>query len=424
VSIFSQQIVGSLKSSEATWQTWDCGLSLIFQRTTLTILTHCVTNTAPGKVSPVSKLADTNIFNNSETFVEGWYWALPSSELKAKPVGIELLGKHLVVYRGKSGKPYALDAYCPHMGAHFKEGKVDGEAIRCGFHDWKFSEKGKCINIPCQKYADKTDIVPPVSAHPIAEKYGLIWIHSSGDPEKAAQDPLPQFSELGPDAEMEVLVRERTFRPCRPEIVMLNAIDAHHFNSVHPAASKLTGGMDLRARRLSRQAIRLENHSPAPTNWIGRLVKPFYKKDVLTYFLDYWYASTGVVTLGPDFLHLYLMFPHRPTLKGGTEGIMLFATRKRKGPLGRLLGRLIVWVTYIAGNYFEKGDRQIFESIQFSMRAPVKADHPIIEFIRHTEEQPARKLPWRNQETDSATRELGLRRVLSRKAEHEKEEVV
>jgi len=373
------------------------------------------------EVRPVSKLADTKVFNNPAVFVEGWYWALPSTELKGKPVGVELLGKNLVIYRGKSGQAYALDAYCPHMGAHFKEGKVDGEAIRCGFHDWKFSEKGKCINIPCQKYRDKTEIVPPVNTYPLEEKYGLIWIHSSGNAEKASQDPLPQFSELGPDAEMEVLVRERTFRPCRPEVVMLNAIDAHHFNSVHPAASRLTGEMDLRAIRLNRQAIRLDNQSPVPTyNWIGRLLKPFYSKNILTYFLDYWYASTGVVTLGPDFLHLYLMFPHRPTVQGGTEGIMLFATRKRKGPLGWLLARLIVWVTYIAGNYFEKGDRLIFESIRFSMRAPVKADHPIIEFIRHSEEQVSRPLPWK----DSAPAELGLRRALTVLSEEQKEEEV
>ncbi len=113
-----------------------------------------------------------------------------------------------------------------------------------------------------------------------------------------------------------------------------------------------------------------------------------------------------MVTLGPDFLHFHLMFPHRPTLAGGTEGHMVFITKKRKGLLGKLLSKLILVVTYIVGTYFEKGDRLIFESIRFSMKAPVKADHAIIGFIRHTEAQPTCRLPWAVESQSQA----GLRR--------------
>ena len=148
--------------------------------------------------------------------------------------------------------------------------------------------------------------------------------------------------------------------------------------------------MDLKPIPLSPVTIRLENQTPVPTdNLLGRIVKPLYKRNVLTYFLDYWYASTGVVCLGPDFLHFYLMFPHRPTPNGGTEGTMVFLAKRRKGIFGKLLAKAVCWITYVVGTYFEKGDRLIFESIRFDMKAPVKADLPIIEFIRHVEGQTA-----------------------------------
>ncbi len=223
----------------------------------------------------MSKFAETQVFNNAEVFVQGWYWALPSKELKKGQVrGIELLGRQIAIFRGESGKVFALDAYCPHMGAHFKEGKVDGDSIRCGFHDWKFSSDGRCVDIPCKKYRDRTSNIPSVAGYHVAEKYGFIWIHAGEDME----DPIPYFSELGPDAEVEYLVGHRTYRPCRPEVVMLNAIDAHHFNAVHPEASILAEGLDLHAEPQGHRMVRLRNHSGLPDNWIGRLLAPLYRK--------------------------------------------------------------------------------------------------------------------------------------------------
>ncbi len=324
-------------------------------------------------------------FNNKSTYIEGWYWAYESDRLKrGQVVGLEILGKSLALYRGEGGSVYAVEGFCPHMGAHFKTGKVMGEQIQCAFHGWKFSSKGQCTEIPCQRYADKTDIVPRLKTYQTQEKYGLIWVHSSPF---ANHDEVPYFSELE-GGDYEFLVADRTYRPCRPEVVMLNAIDAHHFNTVHPETRNLAGVMDLKPKSLSPKAIRFENQTPVPkVGILGRLLSPFYRKGIMTFFLDYWYGSTGVVTLGPDRLHFYLLFPHRPTLQGGTEGIMVFLTRKRRGILGKILSRTILWITYIVGVYFEKGDREIFDSINFAMKAPVKADFPIIEFIRHTEKQ-------------------------------------
>ncbi len=346
----------------------------------------------------MSRFAQTKIFNNPAVFVRGWYWAFVSADLKKGQVkGLELLGRQLAVFRGESGQVTAMDAFCPHMGAHFKEGKVIGDSIRCGFHNWKFNAAGECTELPFKNYEDQCSIVPKVPSHPTTEKYGMIWIFAGAEAGESIDPtihPIPYFTDLGPDAELEYIVGYPTYRPCRPEVVMLNAIDAHHFNAVHPEASILADGMELAAEPMSPQMIRLRNRTGLPKNWVGRLLAPLYKKGVLNYSSDYWSATTGIVSLGPDALQFRLIFPHRPTLHGGTEGHMIFVAPKRKGFAGKIVARLIIWVTYIVGTYFEKGDRAIFESIQFSMQAPVKADHAIIEFIRHTESQAHFPMPW------------------------------
>ncbi len=164
------------------------------------------------------KLCESQVFNNQKVFVEGWYWALKSSELKrGKVLGISFLGRSLAVFRGVSGKVYAVDAFCPHMGAHFQEGRVEGEGIRCAFHAWKFASDGRCVEIPCQKYADQTQLIPPLATYAVSERYGLIWIHTrSGEGRllESERDPLPQFADFGPDEEIEFLVGPSTHRPC------------------------------------------------------------------------------------------------------------------------------------------------------------------------------------------------------------------
>ncbi len=75
------------------------------------------------------------IFNQSTSFVEGWYWVLPSQLLRVGEVkAVTIFGKDLVVYRGKDKRAVILDAYCPHMGTSLAEGKIEGNELRCVLH--------------------------------------------------------------------------------------------------------------------------------------------------------------------------------------------------------------------------------------------------------------------------------------------------
>jgi phenylpropionate dioxygenase-like ring-hydroxylating dioxygenase large terminal subunit len=266
------------------------------------------------------------------------------------------------------------------MGAHLAEGKVDGQGVRCFFHHWKLGATGEVTDIPCQ---DK----PPRVANkvwPVTECYGMIWIWSGAAPLR----PVPSIPELE-GQELDWRLGNRFEKGCHPNIVMVNAIDEQHFHSVHPLASSLADGLHFQISSLNSNCLQFDNDKPVPANnLVNRLLGRLYAGP-LTYRMVYWNGATGSVTVGPDFLHFYIIFALRPTARGTTEGQTILVTQKRPGLLGRIFNAAVLRITEVVGNYFAKGDTQVFQTIRWNFRTPIKADRPIIEFIRHYETQKA-----------------------------------
>jgi phenylpropionate dioxygenase-like ring-hydroxylating dioxygenase large terminal subunit len=316
-------------------------------------------------------------FGNKEHLPEAWFWLVRSSEIKiGKTLPVEFLGKELVVYRGEDGSVRAFDAHCPHMGAHLCDGKVEGNSIRCPFHFWKFSDQGVCEEIPCQS---DTRLVPNLKQYKVAEKYGLVWLWTGHEDDR---EEIPVIPELASD-KMAWSHGNQFVKNCHPNVVMINAIDAQHFNSVH----KLVVDLNMAATKLSDRTIQFSNVTPMPTkHFFLRWASQFYKK-ALTYEMTYWYGNTGSVMIGPDFLHFYIIFALRPTLDGLTEGQTILVTKHRPGVFGAVANKFLLFATKIVGNYFAKGDTVIFSRIKFKFQTPIKADRAIIQFVEHYEKQ-------------------------------------
>jgi phenylpropionate dioxygenase-like ring-hydroxylating dioxygenase large terminal subunit len=316
-------------------------------------------------------------FNNKNHLPEAWFWLAKSADVEAgKAIPAQFWGRELVIYRGDDGQVRAFDAYCPHMGAHLCDGKVEGKSLRCPFHFWKFSESGNCEEIPCQS---DTRNVPNLKKYKVGEKYGLIWLWT-GDADD--RETIPVIPELTP-YELDWTHGNQFVKNCHPNVVMINAIDAQHFNSVH----NLIVNLNMDAKVLSPRTIQFSNTTPMPTkNFFLRWAARFYKK-ALTYEMTYWYGNTGSVMVGPDFLHFYILFALRPTVDGLTEGQTLLVTKKRAGLFGALTNQVLLFATKLVGNYFAKGDTVIFSRIRFHYQTPVKADRAIIQFIEHYEKQ-------------------------------------
>lgn len=322
----------------------------------------------------------TRIFNRCDRFAEGWYWALPSQQLKpgqVKPV--TLLGRDLALYRGYDGVVQAVDAYCPHMGAHLAEGRVEGSNLRCFFHNWMFDAAGTCVAAPGVGKA----VPVKIRTWHTAEKYGLVWVWAGEMP----RYPVPCAPELAEDT-CDSWLGNRFVKNCHPNVVMINAIDAHHFNTVHNLPLKIV----FEPQVLNTNAITFSNTTRGgDDSQVIKLIRPFYQNAV-TYNLCYWYGSNGIVTLGPDFLHFYILFALRLTDAGKTEGQTILLTKQRSGLSGWLSKQIILALTQAVGNYFAKGDTRIFQTIQFDFKTPTKADQSIVQFIQHLEQQPA--LTW------------------------------
>ena len=132
--------------------------------------------------------------NTESSFLRNcWYVAAWDTELiDGKLLPRRILGEPVVLYKGDSGKPVALDNRCCHRGAWLSNGRLEGDCVRCMYHGLKFDSTGKCVQIPGQDY------VPPklgVRSYPVVERDHLVWIWT-GDPAKADPDLILDFPYL------------------------------------------------------------------------------------------------------------------------------------------------------------------------------------------------------------------------------------
>jgi nitrite reductase/ring-hydroxylating ferredoxin subunit len=85
-----------------------------------------------------------------DAYPKGWFQVAHSREVaRGQVVGLHYFGRRLICYRGDSGNPVVLDAYCPHLGADIAVGgTVADDCIICPFHGWRFASAGSNVEIP------------------------------------------------------------------------------------------------------------------------------------------------------------------------------------------------------------------------------------------------------------------------------------
>ena len=124
------------------------------------------------------------MFLRNSWYVAAWDW-----EISRQPRARTFLDQPVVLYRKEDGTPVALEDRCCHRQLPLSMGKVEGDALRCGYHGLKFNSSGLCIEIPGQVN------VPPqarVRAYPTVERFKWLWIWM-GDPAKADPNLIEDF---------------------------------------------------------------------------------------------------------------------------------------------------------------------------------------------------------------------------------------
>lgn len=117
--------------------------------------------------------------------LNAWYVACTPDEIADKPLGRQICGQRMVIYRKASGDAVALEDFCPHRGAPLSLGFVRGDNLVCGYHGLAMACSGHADSMPGQRVKG----FPPIRSFPVIERYGYIWVWP-GDAAQATPDKL------------------------------------------------------------------------------------------------------------------------------------------------------------------------------------------------------------------------------------------
>lgn len=160
----------------------------------------------------------------------GWYAAAFSDEVSREPISRTLLDTPTVLFRKVNGEPVALFDRCPHRFAPLSLGSLIGDEIQCNYHGLRFDCSGKCSHNPHSKGSAPS--AAKVEAYHVIEKFGVIW-YWPGDPEKADENLLPDFSYLEQPEEYKILKGVLHVKG-NYQLVVDNLLDLTHAPYLHP----------------------------------------------------------------------------------------------------------------------------------------------------------------------------------------------
>ena len=117
-----------------------------------------------------------------------WYALAWSDEVgRGKAIGRRFAGQPIVLYRGDSGRVFALEDRCAHRQVPLHLGVVAGDELKCHYHGWTYDCSGRCVEIP---YLGKDKLPNGVRGYPACEIDGLVFVFP-GDP-ALADERRPQ----------------------------------------------------------------------------------------------------------------------------------------------------------------------------------------------------------------------------------------
>lgn len=174
------------------------------------------------------------------TFPRGWFMIAEAKELDEGPLAVRFFGKNFALYRGESGRLVCLDGHCKHMGAHLTAShtasiaahreQIEGDAIRCPYHGWRYGPDGKVNDIPgyggpCPKAAD-------IQAHVVREVMGAIMMWHDPEGNEPHYDP-PHLAEWDAPNWVNGAYDHLGILPVHPQEVLDNMADSNHLGPTH-----------------------------------------------------------------------------------------------------------------------------------------------------------------------------------------------
>jgi phenylpropionate dioxygenase-like ring-hydroxylating dioxygenase large terminal subunit len=151
---------------------------------------------------------------------------------RAKP--LRVMSEDFTLYRGTSGAPQVLAPFCAHRGTLLSTGWVEGDALRCFYHGWKYAPDGSCVEAPAEREGFCKTV--SVRSYPTRDYLGLIFAYlGEGD-----APPFPRYRDLEEDG-----VRETSSyrRECNFFNNLENQCDPVHVAFAHRTSAFTEGGL-------------------------------------------------------------------------------------------------------------------------------------------------------------------------------------
>ncbi|WP_226948743.1 aromatic ring-hydroxylating dioxygenase subunit alpha [Rhizorhabdus wittichii] len=163
-----------------------------------------------------------------------WWVAAFADEVGRVPLGRWLLDTPVVLYRTQGGEVVALEDRCPHRQAPLSIGKLQGDAIECGYHGFQFGRDGRCVRVPTMASP------PPISIEtfPVREIGPLVWVYL-GD--SACLDAVPPPPTMAWMSDPSFAMRQsKTEIAANYLLLKENVLDLTHFGYVHAGSFGIT----------------------------------------------------------------------------------------------------------------------------------------------------------------------------------------
>ena len=166
----------------------------------------------------------------------GWYRLADSASLRVGDLRyLECLGRQVVLWRGEDGKPHAMHAFCPHLGANLSFGRIRGECIECPFHRWRFTGDGRAAHVP---YSDHIPDGVLTETFPVQEVHGQVFMyHACDGVEQSVTDTPPYPVPRIPEIDEGTFLYRGAHDAGRVRMHILefaeNAVDLAHFEPIH-----------------------------------------------------------------------------------------------------------------------------------------------------------------------------------------------
>jgi phenylpropionate dioxygenase-like ring-hydroxylating dioxygenase large terminal subunit len=151
---------------------------------------------------------------------------------RAKP--LHVMSEQFTLYRGVNGAAQVLAPFCAHRGTLLSTGWVEGDAIRCFYHGWKYGSDGSCVEAPAEREGFCKSV--SIRSYPTREYLGLVFAYlGEGEP-----PPFPCYRDLEDDG---VLEAKRYRRDCNWFNNMENQCDPVHVAFAHRTSAFTEGGL-------------------------------------------------------------------------------------------------------------------------------------------------------------------------------------